>query len=413
MILMNIIKFGPSYKEVKAELYSDEWYAAVQEQDEKQRTAREKLGNILDAGFIHLMQNMFEPGEENNVFSPLALGYSLLTLIAATKGKTRQEILDLLKLKSIDTKKIQQLLQQCIAGNLVGNKTELANAVWANDLFISENFAAENLAKALKADIGVGRFGEKETDEQIHKWINEHTGNLLKAYSDKIEMSKEGILEILTTLYFYSPWYYKFNKSATKTGYFHVTPSERTKVQFMKKIKQGFYHEYHNFTAVTEDLRGGYKMNFLLPKNGIDPVELLKDADVMEYFMREERDEAEWVFIKMKVPRFDVKCKIDMEKKLKQLGVSRIFMSGEAELDEKLIDIPGVYLSKAQQVSRVKVNEDGIEGASFVEFGPICAGLPPKLREFEFYLDRPFLFSVMKNEGIPLFVGVVKNPGII
>ena len=36
---------------------------------------------------------------------------------------------------------------------------------------------------------------------------------------------------------------------------------------------------------------------------------------------------------------------------------------------------------------------------------------PPPEEQVELTLDRPFLFAVTNADGLPIFVGVVNNPG--
>ena len=41
----------------------------------------------------------------------------------------------------------------------------------------------------------------------------------------------------------------------------------------------------------------------------------------------------------------------------------------------------------------------------------MAGATPPPEEEGDFVLDRPFLFAVTSQDGLPLFVGIVHQPG--
>ena len=56
----------------------------------------------------------------------------------------------------------------------------------------------------------------------------------------------------------------------------------------------------------------------------------------------------------------------------------------------------------------VKVVE-GIDAAAYTMMLYCGSPMPPD-EEIDFVLDRPFLFVIESNDGLPLFVGVVNEP---
>ena len=55
---------------------------------------------------------------------------------------------------------------------------------------------------------------------------------------------------------------------------------------------------------------------------------------------------------------------------------------------------------------RVKIDEKGCTAAGYTQGDVICGTDVPNLVK----LDRPFIFAVLTENGIPLFTGVVNNP---
>ena len=66
------------------------------------------------------------------------------------------------------------------------------------------------------------------------------------------------------------------------------------------------------------------------------------------------------------------------------------------------------YIDYANHAARVKIDEEGVEGSAYTIM-IASKGMPPD-EEVYFTLDRPFLFCVRSDEGIPLFIGVVEKP---
>ena len=115
--------------------------------------------------------------------------------------------------------------------------------------------------------------------------------------------------------------------------------------------------------------------------------------------------------INLSMPKFDVSSDLDLSEGLKSLGVTDVFDSSVSNFDPlgASTDDP-LYVSQAQHAARVKVDEEGCEAAAFtvVTMNPTSAAPPND--EVDFTLDRPFLFAVTGDSGLPLFTGVVNQP---
>ena len=69
-----------------------------------------------------------------------------------------------------------------------------------------------------------------------------------------------------------------------------------------------------------------------------------------------------------------------------------------------------ITVSKAEHGARVSADENGLTGAAYTIIEPTFSGIPEPLEKFELTLDRPFLFVVANEEGLPIFVGIVNQP---
>ena len=66
------------------------------------------------------------------------------------------------------------------------------------------------------------------------------------------------------------------------------------------------------------------------------------------------------------------------------------------------------YVASIHQDTRVKIDEQGVTAASYIEIIGAGAAEPPD-EIIDFVLDRPFVFAITKRD-IPLFVGTVNTP---
>lgn len=57
----------------------------------------------------------------------------------------------------------------------------------------------------------------------------------------------------------------------------------------------------------------------------------------------------------------------------------------------------------------MSIDEKGVTAAAFTLILRCGASMPPDER-IEFVLDRPFVFVVESQDGLPLFAGTVYNP---
>ena len=146
---------------------------------------------------------------------------------------------------------------------------------------------------------------------------------------------------------------------------------------------------------------------FVLPDEGVAPEALLQEEDFLarlEFY----GDAASWGEVQWSVPKFDVNSDLDLMDALKRLGITDLPDYNRADLSA-LTDLDA-FLSEAKQLARVKVDEEGCEAAAYTVIMVDCGAAMPPDDEVDFVLDRPFLFAVTGESGLPLFTGVVNQP---
>ena len=72
-------------------------------------------------------------------------------------------------------------------------------------------------------------------------------------------------------------------------------------------------------------------------------------------------------------------------------------------------DADGIFITGAQHGVRVAIDEEGCIAAAYTVITMGTESAPPEYERVEFTVDRPFLFVIRSEVGLPLFVGVVNG----
>lgn len=389
---------------------------AIAQAEYPETPQRRGMGDIstLQPFFARSAQ-AFLTGEagENRVYSPLNVYMALSMLAQITGGESRGQILEALGSDSIEA-----LRQQ--AGdvwNAAYRDDETAATILASSVWLSRDVSFNQetmdiLARDFYASSYRGEMGSKQFNEALQNWLNEQTGGLLKEQAGNVELNPANILALAATLYFKAPWYDDFSKEDTAPQTFH-TPAGDVETDFLHQwsTESCFFGE--GFTALGQHFADGAgAMWFLLPDEGVAPEELLAGGEAVEFLFaanKYEWEQQKFLMVNKAIPKFDVASQFDLGDGLRALGITDVFNPGRADFTPMATGVNGsIALNQANHAARVVIDEEGCTAAAFTVMNP--EGAPPPDDEVDFVLDRPFLFCVTGNGGLPLFVGVVNDP---
>ena len=154
-------------------------------------------------------------------------------------------------------------------------------------------------------------------------------------------------------------------------------------------------------------------MWLILPDEGATPEELLAEGEAAAFLLSAGNWEAaELRDINLALPKFVVASQLELSEGLRALGVTDVFDETESNFEPMLSqqsDDP-IILSQVEHGVRVTVDEEGVAAVAYTVMSADAAteamGEPA---EVDFILDRPFLFAITDNLGLPLFVGIVNQ----
>ena len=382
----------------------ESWQEERSNRIEQTKVAAGNLSHFFIKGSEEFLANTIDT---NTVWSPANACIGLAMLTELTAGETRQQIMELFGVNSTDV--LRQRISAVWESVYQDDEKEictLANSLWLEENLQHEQSTMDALGYHYYASVYEGDLGSSKIYRSIGAWLDNNTGGLLNA-KNQIELPPDTVLALYSTLYLQSKWGDPFQASKNTSGAFH-TPSEDKTVTYMnKELNEMYYYWGDRFSAVSLGLKNGSSMWFILPDEGLAPTEVLAGGQYMEMVLEQNYQNKKYMKVNLSVPKFDISAKQDLKAGLQKLGITKIFDPLAADFSSITASIP-VYLSSANQAARIKIDEDGVKAAAYIEFpGPTSPAPPEDI--IDFILDRPFLFVIAKA-NIPLFSGIVNDP---
>jgi serine protease inhibitor len=387
----------------------DKWHESLQKQKQPEGYAK-GLDTFFSASIPKFLSSSdFE--EENTAYSPVNVYLALGMLAEITEGNSRQQILDLIGADSMDTLRTQaSAVWNGQYRNDGATTSILASSLWLNNdiAFIPETI--QQVSDIYYASVYQGKMGSEELNELFQDWMNQQTGGLLQEQIKDLTLDEGTVLSLATTIYYRAKWVDTFSEENTSEDTFHAA-AEDIPCDFMHNTIQSQYYWNDSFSAVSMPLEnGGGTMWFILPDEGVSLKQLVEKSEATELILSGEKwKNQKEMMIHLSVPKFDITSQTDLKEGLQSLGVTDVFDASQSDFSPLCKSAKGVFIGSADHGVRVAVDEEGITAAAYTVM-PAYGSTPPLGEEIYFTLDRPFLFAVTSDDGLPLFVGTVNNP---
>ena len=388
--------------------YSKIWEVWVEEQ-----RSRSRLTELQDTALQEFARNttrQFLSGsqEKNPVYSPVNLYLALAMLAETTDGQSRQQILDVLEVGTIEDLRTMASVPWNLCYEDDGTVTSLpAGSIWLRNDRSYNQETLDRLAGQYYTSAFQGPMGTEAYNQALQSWLNEHTGNLLQEQASDIKTKEDTELALASTMYYRAKWTDEFQEANTRDRVFYGKYGNQV-YPFLNKSESGHYYWGDQFTAVSQDLHNSGSMWLILPDEGVAVEELLLGKEVFELLQsRTQWEKQKYMIVNLSVPKFDVVSDMDLLEELKKLGITDVLNADTADFSPLAGPDAGIFLSQADHAARVKVDEYGVEAAAYTVVLGALGAIPPE-EEVDFVLDRPFLFVITSRQGLPLFCGIVQ-----
>lgn len=353
-----------------------------------------------------------DAGSENRLYSPLNVYMALAMTAEISNGDTRQQILDLIGADSMESlRKQANFVWNANYSNDGAVTSILASSLWLSDSVSFNKKVIDTLGTNYYASSYQGTMGSEELNKELRNWLNAQTGGMLSDEISDIELDSQTVMALATTIFYQAKWNSEFRELHTVEDIFH-SPTGDITCDFMKCTEYDeLYFWGNNFSAVSKQLANSGKMYFILPDEGVSIDDLLCDNEVKSFLINGNNwSNYQKIRINLSVPKFDVSSEQDLKKGLQNLGVTNCFDENKSDFSSLCPDFKDpIFISKIEHGVRVAIDEEGVTATAYI-VEMLAGATRPTDDEIDFVLDRPFMFVITSDDGLPLFIGVVNQP---
>ena len=394
--------------------------------------------NKIDSFAAKLSAKIYHYKEEykntNYTVSPLSIYVALAMAIDCSNNTTRQEMLDAVGVTYEEVVKYTTYLyslrnEEYTYYNEETNSQEvsafemLRNSIWINEYYIRniKNDGVENLAKYYHSDTYKAPFttNNELANKLLTDYVKENTKGLIDS---NFNVPTELIFALVNTYYLKEIWEENIDELPLTKELYEFINSDNSKEE--TKLLQGRYvrgrvYETDTYTHFYTTTQHGYKLKFILPKDGVNVHEIftdetLKEVNNIEDYNEYDNENNEMHLTRSLFPKFEAEYDDEIKDILfNEFNIKSLFgVESVCDFSNVLQDVD-VYCSSVIHKTKLKVDEVGIEGAAVtIMMMPGSAAPsedPIKYVYHDYIVDRSFGFILTDSKDITLFSGVVNK----
>jgi serpin B len=292
---------------------------------------------------------------------------------------------------------------------------DTANGMWLDrDTFVLADFQ-HAIEKGYHAKVQSLDFSKtEEATSIINEWTSNQTHQEIPELLQSGDIDGSTRLVLTNAVYFKGSWVKPFDPKKTQEDSFFLDEASSVPVKMMKQAGSFSYFENETLQVlalpfVKKDEKSEIVCLFMLPKKDVPLLELesqISAASFQEWVGKLERKT-----ITMKIPKFCLDNRFDLNQALKDLGMTGSFQS---QADFSGIDgMRDLYLSKVVHETYFSLDEAGVTAAAATGASINVTATPPGTPPISFNCDHPFLFALVDlNTKLPLFWGKIQDPSM-
>lgn len=354
---------------------------------------KEEYVDALNLFSVEVAEEVFDRNQ-NEVFSPISLYMALaMVLEGTTDSLAEYELTNLLKLELDDIRiALNKLYRNNYYSNVFG-RAYMANSVWiSKNIEVKENYTKElrnnYYTEAYRVD-----FTSETTKENIVKWINHYTEDLLKLNLSNYQIDNSLAMLLINTIYFNNKWQVEFDKEATQKALFTLNNKETVSADFMTHQIETKYKITEDYTLVIDNFENGNTITYLMPN------------DELFYYRSNLLNNIKEGTVNLSIPKIKLTKNYDLKDSLRTLGINEIF-----DKDNCLKNISdSLFIEYVKQDVGIEFSESGVEAAAVTSVGAFKTSIP---EEVTIVLNKPFYYCIKDPSGVILFIGIVNNPNL-
>ncbi|EDW88479.2 Spn2 [Drosophila yakuba] len=340
---------------------------------------------------------------KNLISSPLSVEIALSMAYMGARGKTAQEMRQVLKLPE-DKKQVAAKYKDLLT-ELEGREKvailSLANRIYVNNKFelvpgynqiVKDSFKAE--AEAISV------ADPNKAASIVNKWVDNQTGGKIRDIVEAKDMS-DMVLIILNAIYFKGQWAFIFNPKFTKKEDFRISDQKSVPVEMMSHIGSFKAAHIRELSAKVIELpyrNSSLSMVIYLPDRIDGLPELEKKIAGFPLNLRHTK-------VSLRLPKFKIEFSDDLIDPLKEMGIQDAFRRS-ADFNDLVVETKTKVESVVHK-ALIEVNEEGAEAAAATKIVVYPLSAHPIWMDFN--VDHPFAY-VIRDEKTIYFQGHFVNP---
>ncbi len=373
---------------------------------QKEYLSYKKLDSTTDFSYLNKFTNMLSEKlftqNDNYVFSPISLYMALGMLANGSSGETQNELIQLLSLgNDITINELNENLQKIYRHNQYENKNgtaKMANSLWVKKDFEVKNSYINDLTTYYNAEL-YGTMFDETGKENIAKWINYNTDNMLNMKTTDIQTNSYTALMLINTLYFNNKWKIEFKTKNNYQDIFYGTTEKQ--VEYIKhSVDSSQYFASDKFELVIDYFQNNNKIVYILPSDNVSINEIFA-GDYLSLAM----NNLESCSATIALPKFKTNNSYNLNQVLEDLGLKTMFDGNKANFSN-ISDNPLVVSCIKQDVA-IELSEEGVKAAASTSIMADKAVAYEKI--VNIVLNKPFIYIIYDEMDVPLFVGTIQN----
>lgn len=365
------------------------------------------------SGFTAALHRAVASSSDNVVISPYSVATALGMALAGARGRTAEELCELVGVADIDTgvtllRRSERRLAEA-SDPADESIVALANALWVQDGFKINNDYLQVLADELSAEPRQADFGADPAGSAaaINTWVDDRTRGKITDLVDASMLDQLTRLVLVNAAYFKGSWQQPFLGHTRPEPFTRADGVVVQTPMMHQRVDAAGYQCTDDWQAIRLPFRGGrLAMALLLPEpdTSLDRVVGSLDGDLLTGLLGGFDREA----VEVALPRWRFRTRQELTPPLQSLGAVTPFDAGAADFTG-IADAPLVITDVIHEAF-VAVDEQGAEAAAATGVAvAMRAALPREARTIIF--DRPFLFVIFETaQQIGLFIGQVTDP---
>ncbi|XP_011638346.1 uncharacterized protein LOC105428007 [Pogonomyrmex barbatus] len=362
---------------------------------------------------IDLLQRVNEIVEGNLILSPASAKIALTSLVEGTAGRTRQELLAVLRLPPEEyvIRGVASRTLTSLKNHQNGTEIDVATRLWINPSLMASTNYMTALRNYYGTDIQQLNFGNANAADIINAWVRKHTRNNIQSIVQPASLAAETQILLTSALYFKGRWLKSFDKGATRVRCFHVSGGcqDIPMMENTSKYRCGYIASLDADVVEIPYSNGRTSMLIFLPSHEEnDPYLQILSKDLSYVPMKTLLASLNETELLLVIPRFSIESKLNLYPALLHMGIQDIF-SPTANFTG-IVHNDYLRVGSIIQNAKIEVDEEGTIAAAVTELAivPLMGGMLPSFRA-----NRPFIFVIVDlATSETLFAGRFLGPNM-